>query len=178
MHAAGGTLLGLSTSCANVVLHVYMSCCAVQEFSGPYTDFPVPTSDEEHLVPSSAGWVSWAPSDYPQHVPNGYPCNPGHPPFAYSPTPTSETGRQPLDGTGTTGVAPIYCFPPSQHTPFPTHFGFCGSGNGANNEVLPPPHTSADVSHMETTVPLEVTRSLMRANVALQSAYASSEMNG
>ena len=158
-----------------LMLLFLLSYCALQEFSGPYADFPAPTSDEEHLVPNSGGWVPWAPSDYP-HPPNGYPCNPGQQPFAYSPPATSETGRLPLDATGSTGVSPIYCFPPLQHAPFPTHFGFCGSGNGANDEVLPPTHTSADVSHMETTVPLEATRSLIRANVAMQ--YASSEMNG
>ena len=73
----------------------------------------------------------------------------------------------------------MYCFPPIQHAPFLPHFGFCGSRNGATDEVLPPTHTSADVSHMEATAPVEMTRSLMNTNVALQSAYVTaSEMNG
>ena len=152
---------------------------SLQEFSGPYADFPLPASDEEHLVPNSAGWTPWPPSSEYPHVPSGYACSPAAQPFVFSPATTSETAQQPLDAAVSSGVAPVYCFPPMHQGPFLPHFGFCGSGSGPSDEALPPPHTSADVSHMETTVPLEMTRSLMTASVALQSAYASAaEMNG
>lgn len=157
-----------------------MLYCTLQEFSGPYSDFPLPTSDEEHLVPNSSNWRQWAPpSEYP-HVLRGYACRPAAQPFVFSAATTSDSAHHPVEAAESAGVAPVYCFPPIHHAPYLPHLGFCGSGNnGRSEEVLPPTHTSADVSHMEATAPLEMARSLMSTNVALPSAYVSSaEMNG
>lgn len=149
----------------------------LQEFRGPSTDFPLPALNEEYVITASADWTPCSPSEYP-YVPSGCACSPAVQPPVSSSATASETAQQPLDAKASSGVAPVHCFPPTQHGPILPHSGFSGTGSGASEEV-PPPHTWADVIHMETTVPLEMTCPPLMTASAAQSDYVSAaEMNG